>query len=153
MNENLLDQQRQALTDLRQLLEGVPDEELKRQPAPGKWTVGQIVAHLAEDELTSSWRYRQMIERPGVRLAGFDQELWAQLGGYADWNAGEAFEMYRLMREANVRMLARLTAEEWQAHGVHEERGQMTVASLARHMTAHDRNHLDQIRRILQQGR
>jgi uncharacterized damage-inducible protein DinB len=153
MNENLLNLQQEALGDLRQLLAGVPDEDMKRQPSPGKWSVCQVVAHLAEDELTSSWRYRQMIERPGVQLTGFDQELWSRLGNYGTWKAGEAFEMFRLLREANVRMLARLTAEEWQAHGIHEERGQMTVESLAQHMTGHDKSHLDQIRRILQQGR
>jgi len=152
MNENLLDLQQQAVDDLRQLLTGVTDQELKQEPAPGKWSVCQIVAHLAEDELTSSWRYRQMIERPGLRLAGFDQELWARLGSYQSWNTNDAFEMYRLLREANVRMLAGLAADQWHASGVHEERGEMTVESLARHMTGHDRNHLEQIRKVLHAG-
>ena len=57
--------------------------------------------------------------------------------------------MFRLLREANVRLLAGLTPEEWQRWGTHAERGRMTVAELARHMPDHDAAHIEQIRRIL----
>ncbi len=118
-------------------------------PAPGKWSVVEIIAHLAEDELTSTWRYRQMIENPGVALAGFDQDLWASLGKYQSWTAEDGLAMFRLLREANLRMLHGLAPEQWECHGIHAERGRITVRDLARHMAAHDRNHLDQIRAIL----
>jgi len=136
----------QLLTDL---VRAIPHERLTARPAPGKWSVVEIIAHLAEDELTSTWRYRQMIENPGTPLAGFDQDLWARLGDYAAWSAENALGMFRLLREANLRMLRRLSAKELDAHGVHAERGEMTVRSLARHMAGHDRNHLEQIRTIL----
>lgn len=134
---------------LAELVQGVPLEKLCARPAPAKWSVCEILAHLAEDELTTSWRYRQMIESPGVALPGFDQDLWARLGDYKGWTPEDALQMFRLLREANLRMLAGLTAAEWDAHGVHGERGPMTVRSLCRHMAGHDRNHVEQIRRIL----
>ena len=108
-----------------------------------------MLAHLAEDELSSSWRYRQMLEQPGVALPSFDQEEWARRGEYDAWDPREAVEMFRLLREANVRLLAGLTAEEWQRWGAHAERGRMTVAELACHMPEHDAKHIEQIRRIL----
>ena len=132
------------------LIRGAPPEELSARPAPGKWSIVEIIAHLAEDELTGTWRYRQMIESPGTSLPGFDQDLWARLGDYAAWSAKDALDMFRLLREANLRMLRGLTERQFDAGGVHAERGEMTVRSLARHMAGHDRNHLEQIRRILQ---
>ena len=134
---------------LAELVAGVPFEKLAARPAPAKWAISEILAHLAEDELTTSWRYRQMIESPGIALPGFDQDLWARLGDYKTWAPEDSLGMFRLLREANLRMLARLTPEEWDAHGVHGERGPMTVRTLCRHMAGHDRNHLEQIRRIL----
>ena len=131
------------------LLEGVPDERLKGRPEPQKWSVVEIIAHLAEDELVTSWRYRQMLEAPGCALAGFDQNLWEQLGNYGTWSVNEALEMFRLLRQANLRMLGNLSAEQWQAFGVHAERGRITVQDLAAHMAGHDLNHVEQIRRIL----
>jgi hypothetical protein len=59
--------------------------------------------------------------------------------------------MFRLLREANLRMLARLTSEEWQRSGMHAERVRFTVEELARHMAAHDVNHIDQVRNLLEQ--
>lgn len=90
-----------------------------------------------------------MIENPGVQLAGFDQDLWARLGDYGTWSPAEALGMFRLLREANLRMLRGLTAAQWECHGTHAERGRITVRALARHMAGHDRNHLEQIRQIL----
>jgi hypothetical protein len=141
--------QRQAPRTLAELIDGIAETRIRLRPAPGKWSVTEILAHLAEDELTSTWRYRQMLEYDGPELHGFDQEMWARVGDYASWNAHEALEMFRLLREANLRMFAQLTPEQWQRHGVHAERGKLTVQDLCRHMAAHDMNHIDQVRRIL----
>src|SRR5689334_3523370 len=147
-----LARQREAPRILADLIDGVPEEILGRALSPGKWSVRAILAHMAEDELASSWRYRQMIEHSGVTLMGFDQDRWARLGDYDAWTAREGLDMFRLLREANLRMFAQLTPEEWQRSGVHAERGRMTVAELARHMVRHDANHIEQVRRILEQS-
>jgi DinB superfamily len=132
-----------------ELIAAIPEARLRERPSPGKWSVVEIIAHLAEDELSSSWRYRQMIENSGCALAGFDQDEWARLGNYRSWKPAEALEMFRLLREANLRLLHGLSADEWERYGVHAERGRITVRDLARHMAGHDMNHVDQIRAIL----
>jgi hypothetical protein len=146
---NPIPMQRQTLDAIAQLVEGVPEHRLKERPQPGKWSIVEIVAHLAEDELVTSWRYRQMIETPGCALAGFDQNLWERLGQYGAWSIEGALAMFRLLREANLRLLQHLTPEQWEASGVHAERGRLTVRDLASHMAGHDLNHIEQIRRIL----
>jgi DinB superfamily len=141
--------QRQAPPTLAELIEGVTEAKLSLKPAPGKWSVTEILAHMAEDELSSTWRYRQILEHDGPELLGFDQEMWARVGDYASWKPQDALEMFRLLREANLRMFAQLKPEQWQRHGVHAERGRLTLQQLCRHMAAHDMNHIDQVRRIL----
>jgi DinB superfamily len=141
--------QRETPRAVAELIKGVSREELRRKPAPGKWSVSEIVAHLAEDEIVQIWRYRQMIENPGVALAGFDQDKWAQMGDYGAREVEDSLQLFRLLRESNVAMFSRLSEKEWQSHGVHGERGPMTVRSLFEHMAGHDLNHLEQIKRIL----
>ncbi len=80
--------QREATGTITRLIEGVADAKLKDQPTPGKWSVTEILMHLAEDELVSTWRYRQMLEHETPELAGFDQDLWARLGDYASCEHG-----------------------------------------------------------------
>lgn len=145
--------QRTAPATIAQVLQNVPPARLKESPAPGKWSVAQIIMHLAEDELTSTWRYRQMLEHDAPQLLGFDQDLWARLSDYASWDPQEALAMFRLLREANLKMFAQLSAEQWERAGVHAERGKLTVRSLCWHMAAHDINHIEQIRRILNGNR
>jgi DinB superfamily len=120
-----LEMQSSTATVLAELIEGVPVEKLRWRPLPHKSSVTEILAHLVEDELASSWRYRQMIENSGCPLAGFDQDEWARLGHYSSWSSADALQMFRLLREANLRMLRQLTTEEWARHGMHAERGRI----------------------------
>lgn len=144
-----LELQQQTPGTIAELIAGATPEQLMRRPADNKWSIGEILAHLAEDEIATAWRYRQMVEHNGIDLAGFDQDMWARLGNYAGRVPHESLELFRLLRIANVRFLERLSPEQWNCGGVHAERGPITVRQLATHMTGHDANHVEQIRRIL----
>ena len=144
-----LEIQRQTPARLAQMIDGLSAEQLTLRPAPDKWSIVEILAHLAEDELATSWRYRQMIEHDGATLQGFDQDLWARLGSYRNWKARDALEMFRLLREANLRMLTALSSEQWERSGNHVQRGTITIRELARHMAGHDINHITQLERLI----
>lgn len=142
--------QRQTGSQLANLLAGLPAEKLRRRAVPDKWSVGEILAHLAEAEVGSTWRYRQMIEHDGASLSSFDQDLWESLGDYASRDPQASLQLFRLLREANLRMFDKLTPEQWQRHGMHVERGRMTVHDLAVQIAGHDINHMAQIRKVLE---
>lgn len=144
-----LSAQAQTPLILAELTVGVSDERMRIRPSAGKWSIGEIVAHLAEDEIASAWRYRQMVEHSGIELPGFDQEMWAKTGNYAGRDPQESLALFRLLRHANLEFLRGLSAEQWNCFGIHAERGHITVRDLAAHMVGHDANHLDQIRKIL----
>jgi hypothetical protein len=146
-----LEAQAQSADMLEGLIANVSNERLTKRPAPGKWSIAEILAHLAEDEIATAWRYRQMVEHSGIELAGFDQELWAKLGNYAARVPQESLALFRLLRSANLEFLRGLSAEQWDCFGIHAERGRITVRALAAHMTGHDANHIDQIRRASSQ--
>lgn len=150
-NKDPLEIQANTAPVLAALIQPVAEVRLQRRPASDKWSVIEIIAHLAEDELVASWRYRQMLEHPGCSLTGFDQDKWAAYGRYEEWSSHEALDMFRLLRNANLRMLRSLTPEEWLCFGEHAERGRIDVRSLAFHMAGHDLNHLNQIRVLLAQ--
>ena len=135
---------------LAELAVSVPEKKLYERPAPDKWSVGELLAHLADAEIGATWRYRQMIEHDGAPLSPYDQQLWNQLGDYASRRAEDSLQLFRLLREANLRMFASLTPEQWQRRGIHAERGPMTVRELALQIAGHDLNHLEQIKKILE---
>jgi hypothetical protein len=147
--KDFLAMQESAPTLLAQLIEGVAPRVLREKPAPGKWSIAEILAHLADDELVTYWRYRQMLENSGCPLPGFDQDEWARLGDYASRHAADALQFFQILRDSNLQLLRRLSPEQWQRNGIHAERGPISVQDLARHMAAHDMNHIEQIRKIL----
>jgi len=144
-----LEMQKQAAAVLAELVAKASDEQLTRRPGKGKWSVGEILAHLAEDEIATAWRYRQMVEHTGVELAAFDQDLWARMGDYASRVPRDSLALFRLLRDANLQFLQRISPEQWQCFGIHAERGRITIKDLVVHMAGHDANHIRQIRTIL----
>src|SRR5881392_1319432 len=112
------------------LIQGVPEKELRRSPAPEKWSVSEIIAHLADAELVSVWRYRQMIEHNDQPLSAYDQDEWARIGKYATRNIQESLQLFTALRKMNLEMFSRLTPDEWKRGGLHAERGRISVESL-----------------------
>jgi hypothetical protein len=141
--------QRETAARLTKLVEGVSSDKLAKRPAPDKWSVAEILVHLAEGEVSSFWRYRQMIEHNGSTIVPFDQDLWYTLGDYRSRKPEEALQLFRLLRETNLRLFDKLTPQQWQCGGVHMERGPMTVADLARQIAGHDINHLAQVEKLV----
>ena len=134
---------------LARLIASVPQEKVNRTPAIGKWSLAAIVAHLAEAEIALSWRYRQIAEKEGAALAGYDQNLWYQLGEYDSCDLQESLAQFRLLREANLRMFARLTPDDWQRSGMHAERGRLTMRDFVAQAAGHDLSHLQQAERAI----
>lgn len=134
---------------LARLIASVPGERLNRPPAPGKWSLTAIVAHLAEAEIALSWRYRQIAEKEGAPLTGYDQNLWYRLGEYDSRDLQESLAQFRLLREANLRMFARLTPDDWQRSGIHAERGRLTMKDLVAQAAGHDLSHLQQAEQVV----
>lgn len=141
--------QRETPAKLAKLVQGVAAEKLSRRPAPYKWSISEVLVHLAEAEIGSYWRYRQMLEHDGATLLSFDQDLWYELGDYSKRDPQEALQLFRMLREGNMRMFDKLTPEQWKKGGVHVERGPMTIADLARQIAGHDVNHLAQVEKML----
>ena len=135
---------------LARLIEGVPTEKLRARPAPEKWSVGEILAHLADGEIVGGFRMRLILGSPGTPLAAYDQDNWVTSGHYARRDPRKSLEQFRVLREANLALLESLDREQWSHYGMHAERGKETIEHIARMFAGHDINHLQQVERILE---
>jgi uncharacterized damage-inducible protein DinB len=134
---------------LERLIRGVSASKLRKRPAPGKWSVGEILAHLADSEIVRGWRMRQILGAPGTPIQAFDQDAWAAAGHYEKRDPRKSLEAFRVLREENLALLKSLTKEQWKHHGVHAERGDESIEQIVRMNAGHDINHVGQIERIL----
>jgi hypothetical protein len=134
---------------LERLIKGVPTAKLRKRPAPDKWSVSEILAHLADAEIVGGFRMRLILGAPGTPIAAFDQDSWVTSGHYSKRDPRKSIEQFRVVREANLALLKSLTPEQWKHYGMHAERGQETIERIVTMFAGHDINHLQQIERIL----
>lgn len=134
---------------LAKLLKGVPAAKARKRPAPNKWSIAEIVAHIADTELVGGYRLRAILGAPGTQVIGFDQDAWVTALHYDKRDLKKSFEQYRTLREANLALLKSLSPEQWKHHGLHNERGPETVETIVKMFAGHDINHFQQIERIL----
>jgi DinB superfamily len=134
---------------IEKLLKGQPAAKLRKRPAPDKWSVQEIVAHLADTEIVGGWRMRLILGAPGTPIVAFDQDTWVTAGHYDKRDPRKCLDQFRVLREANLALLKSLTPEQWKHHGMHSERGEETIEHIVRMFAGHDLNHIAQIERIL----
>lgn len=144
-----LELQAAAPAKLAALLSGRSSDELMRQPAPGKWSVAQIAAHLADAEVAISWRLRQILSTDAIAVPAYDQDAWANALDYAHRDPQQSLAHYRAQREANVTLLRSVPRKLWENFGIHAERGKETIVHMIKMVAGHDLNHLRQIEAIL----
>jgi tRNA-binding protein len=134
---------------LRTLIAGRSREDLGRQPEPSRWSVVQILAHLADAEIVGAWRFRSVLESDGVALQPFDQNVWADGFRYADTDPFESVQLFDVNRRATLALLTRVEPQRREHHGMHAERGRESVDHLMRLYAGHDLNHLGQVERLI----
>jgi hypothetical protein len=145
--------QQAAPRKLAMLIRGKTKRQLTRRPAPGKWSVAEIMAHMADAEVVVSWRLRQVLGSNGVSLQPFDQDVWAGTMDYAHRDVKQSLETYRVLRQGNLALLKSLPKALWNNYGVHQERGNESVTHIVSMMAGHDVNHLRQVATILKPAR
>jgi len=137
---------------IERMLRGLTGAQLRRRPAPGKWSIGEIVAHLAETELVGGYRIRMILSKNGTPIQAFDQDDWAKNSNYARQDPRQSLELFRALREANLRLVRSLRPRKLRRYGIHAERGKESVAKIIRLYAGHDLNHLGQIARLRRQA-
>lgn len=134
---------------IARLIKGVPTATLRKRPAPDRWCVSEIIAHLADGEIVGGFRMRLILGSPGTPVAAYDQNDWVVSGHYDKRDPRKSLEQFRVLREANLALLASLDRDQWEHYGMHSERGKETIDHIARMFAGHDLNHLQQIEKIL----
>jgi hypothetical protein len=147
--KDALSLQQAAPKKLAALLKGKNKKQLARRPAPDKWSVAEIVAHMADSEVAIAWRLRQILSRNGIPLQAYDQDAWATTFDYVHRDPKQSLEMFRILRESNIALLKSVPRKLWDNYGVHQERGNESVAHTVRLIAGHDLNHLQQVEKIV----
>jgi hypothetical protein len=143
--KNLIEQYRRGYEAVAEALLKITPEELDSRPAPNKWSVREIVHHLADSEMIAAARLRFLLAQDRPTIQGYDQDEFARRL-YYDRPHAVSLELFRIVRESTTDILERLTPAEWVREGTHTEVGPYGVESWLRTYAAHAHKHATQIR-------
>jgi uncharacterized damage-inducible protein DinB len=135
-----------AITIARLIRNGDP-ESLTRSPAPGKWSIRDILCHLADCEISFGYRLRQTVAEEHHVIQPFDQEAWAS--AFAMLDAHDALDAFSSLRRWNMLFIRAVSPAAESKTVRHPERGDMTFRTIVETMAGHDINHLRQIENLV----
>jgi hypothetical protein len=143
--KTLVEQYRRGYEAIAEALLKVTPEELDARPAPNKWSVREIIHHLADSEMIAAARLRFLLGQDRPTIQGYDQDEFARRL-YYDRPHAVSLELFRIVREATTDILERLTPAEWVREGTHTEAGPYGVERWLKTYAAHAHKHAVQIR-------
>ena len=139
---------REGPQSLRAAVAGLTPSQLRTPEREGKWSVLQVVQHLADSELVGGFRFRMVLAHDAPALPGYDQDLWANRLRYNESDIETALTDFATLRRGNLRLLERATPADRQRVMRHSERGDETLDKMIHTYAGHDLVHLRQIARI-----
>lgn len=123
--------------------------EMQTRAAPNKWSVQEVLAHLADvEELGMRSRVAAMVEHENPTLPSFDQEARAAEMEYSKIDPRRSLASLARQRRANVQWLRKLRPAQLKRKGVHEKVGEISAEELITEWAFHDLGHLKQILEI-----
>ncbi|MEW6050178.1 MAG: DinB family protein [Candidatus Zixiibacteriota bacterium] len=135
-----------APEQLRKALGDFPKEVWKYKPAPNRWSIHEIIIHLADAEANCYIRARRFVAEPGKAVMAYDQDSWAEKLGYHSQSADAALELFGLLRRMNHGLLKSVPQDVWDSHTVeHSEVGTMTLDQFLEIYDRHTPGHIRQM--------
>ena len=141
--------QKTTAEKLTKLLQGLDQQKFTRRPGTDKWSIAEILAHLADAEVVAAWRLRLVMGQNGATIQSFDQNAWADTFNYQQRDARASLETFRVLRASNLALLESIPEKLWDNYGTHQERGKETVTHIVSMYAGHDLNHLRQVEAIV----
>ncbi|MCL6565790.1 MAG: DinB family protein [Acidobacteriia bacterium] len=130
---------------LEKLLQAATAEQMQWKPAPERWSISEVLAHLVEIERVFRERVQRIAEQESPPIASYDQEQAYRRGDYSSGRAEEHLQRFHRERESTLQRLHALPDAALFRRGRHSEIGEFTLGELLQEWAFHDLGHIRQI--------
>lgn len=126
-------------------IEGLSAEQINHVPAPGEWSIHEVLVHLPDSEVFAYERVRRILAENQPTLQAFSEETWAARLSYPAQDAQLALDLFRALRRSTAALFRSLSPEQWERTGNHTERGKMSLYDVFTTFLRHGQAHLEQV--------
>lgn len=111
----------------------------------GKWSIRQMLAHLADVEMINAWRLLRALAEPGRPIEDFDEELWSKNLAYDKRPGSVSGDLFFGSRNIVIHYFATMPDEKLDGTSIHPEKGPMSGWQWVQLIHDHDAHHLSQL--------
>jgi len=147
-NVEIIERVKALPTQIAAEVEGLSEDELRRRPAEGDWSIKEVCGHLRDDSEVWWRRLSMMIKETDPVLPAYDQEAMVRQGAYQDADIATVLGDFKRLRLEMVDLLSGLTVEGWERTGQHPDWGRRTIQQGMEMMIRHTEGHLEQVREL-----
>jgi hypothetical protein len=116
-----------AYDQLASALGNYPEDMWDYKPGPQRWSIREIIIHIADSEANSYIRCRRAIAEPGAGVMAYDENQWALKLDYPDQDPQAALALFKHLRQMTYDLVRRLPEATWSNTIEHPENGSMTL--------------------------
>jgi hypothetical protein len=146
--EKLINEYSQGYQMLRKATDGLSEDEIRYKPGPAKWSIHQILIHVADSELVSTQRLKKVLAEDEPLLMSVDQNAWVSVLRYEQLDREQHLLLFKMLRSSMLPILEQLTSQQWERIGVYADAGPFTFKQLLEYRVEHIRGHIRQIERV-----
>ena len=139
---DLIDKYLEGPELLRRAIAGLSAEQLDARPIENKWTIREVVCHIADFEPIYADRMKRVIAEEEPPLQGGDPSLFVARLAYAQRDVAEELELIEVTRRQMARILRAVGPEAFQRKGIHSKAGPLTLEILLQRITGHIPHHI-----------
>ncbi|TXK84806.1 DinB family protein [Paenibacillus sp. N3.4] len=142
--QSYIDTHQQLIT----AIEGLTEEQLTWKETPEKWSVTEVLSHLADHNIVVSFRIREILSGSTVQLPAFSQDPWVSSARANEGAASDILDVFQALLTFNSLLFKRLPTQDWEKSGINFKGQVVKLTDVVQSFTAHVQVHLAQIERI-----
>jgi hypothetical protein len=147
---NVLDFLASQPREYRQLLAGVSDAAAEREPAPGKWSIKQVLGHICDAERVMTYRALRFARGDEQELLGFEQDDYVREAHSNSRSLEDLLSEFEGVRKATVALFGSLPPEADTRRGI-ANKNPVSVRALAYIAGGHAQHHYELLKAAVRQ--
>jgi hypothetical protein len=132
---------------LRSLMREVSEDDARWKPAPDRFSIAEVLAHLSHAEGEYRTRVDRFLEEERPAFVSEDAQKYLAL--YRDADPSDSFDRFEEQRENNIEFLESLPPASGERKANHAEAGEITLSQMLHEWTLHDIGHIRQIAELV----
>ena len=140
-----------AYDEVVEALNEFPKDMWNFKPTPERWSIHEILIHLADSEANSYIRCRKIISESGTKVYGYDQDKWASVLNYHNQNIDLSLKLFQLLRQLTYELIINLEDNAWNRYVDHEFYGPITLVNWLEIYEPHVPGHIRQMKRVFEE--